>query len=253
MNIPLDILNYGKINPTYDGPEIKILFEDEFIIALDKPNGIHCHPLRYQESNNCLSFLRSKGKANILEINNDHYDRGLAYRLDKSTSGVLLYIKNEELCQNVREKFDSITKEKIYIAVVAGDTAKFDMQNIQHKISPSEKKGSVQREDKENGKIAKLQLIHLEYNKKKDLSLIVIKLKTGLRHQIRIQLKLLGHSILGDEIYGGRDAKRVFLHAYRYQLILNKKEYLVTSGNFYLFEGFFNFDRGLQMLSNKLF
>ena len=106
VSLPLDIVNHLVINPIYEGPKIKVLAEDERMIFLDKPAGIHCHPLSYCESDNCLSFLRSRAhKIETFSVNPTSYDRGLLYRLDQVTSGVLCVVKDSELFHQLRDNF----------------------------------------------------------------------------------------------------------------------------------------------------
>ena len=85
---------------------------------MDKPANLFVHPLVYDEKNNCLSFLRTYKPA-YLGVNSKNYDRGLLYRLDFETSGVLVYVKNEIAYQYLRENFKTIAKKKTY-----GNTAK---------------------------------------------------------------------------------------------------------------------------------
>ena len=81
----------------------------------------------------------------------------------------------------------------------------------------------------------------------KGVSLVLVNLKTGLRHQIRAQLSFLGFPILGDELYGGRKAERVFLHALRYEF-----SDIVEDSNAELFNIFFDLNRALQMTHDMI-
>ena len=80
------------IYPDYEGPDIEVLFENDDVIILNKPPNIHSHPLKYSEQDNCLSFLRQQLKNNKMDVNKKSYDKGLLYRLDYVTSGVLFFI-----------------------------------------------------------------------------------------------------------------------------------------------------------------
>ncbi|MCO4795334.1 MAG: RluA family pseudouridine synthase [Bacteriovoracaceae bacterium] len=213
--MPIDVLMKNHINPDFSGPEIEILFEDERFIAFDKPSGIHSHPLRYDEKDNCLSFLRATNKGKYLNVNTENYDRGLLFRLDQKTSGVLIYCKNENLRNDIfANRLDAIALKR-YIAVVSGNL------DIPREVSlPLKAFGKKGRKMvfSSNGDVGEMVVDKLNYNEEKDISLVRIDLKTGLRHQIRAQLSHLGFPILGDELYGGKPSDRMYLHSSVYQI-----------------------------------
>lgn len=257
VSLPISILNRGMINPVYEGPEIEILFEDQDFLAINKPPRIHSFPLIYGESDNCLSFLRSKGKfKECLEINLKSMDRGLLFRLDYETSGVLVFAKKEEVYNEVRPNFNSLMKEKFYLALVKGELKE---RGIHRSIlRPSGKKGhKMVCEDYhdnslgENEHVGVLEVLEAEYDPSCDLTLVKIKLETGLRHQIRVMLSKLGHPIIGDSLYGDiqKNESRLYLHAYQYSLTVFNKEWVFKAEDVLLFSsrfpGFFDFDCSL--------
>ncbi len=204
--LPLNLLNSDLINPSYDGLNIEIIAEDEFILALEKPPGIHCHALHYHETNTVTNFLRSEKRFNTLALDTDRPERGLLYRLDKETSGVLL-AKKKPL-----PAFTLLEKE--YRALVEGGLeGEFILENYLEYYGP---KKSLGRISKENTTFpAKLKIKVLE--RREDTTLLEIKLFEGHRHQIRIQLAGMGHPVVGDPIYGTA-RERLFLAANRYCL-----------------------------------
>lgn len=221
FSIPLGLLNYGKVNPVYLGPVIKTLFEDENFLIIDKPAKIHCHPLGYDENDNTLSYLHTIAPK-LLKVNQGAYDRGLFYRLDYETSGILYFAKNDEIQKQMRQNFQDIVKEKIYLAVVTGKTD--ESGSLEHKLQAFGEGKSKVRVD-ENGSLYQLEYKRLDYNQKKDLSLLEVKLKQGFRHQIRVQLQAIGYPILGDPLYGNKDYKRMMLHCYQYKFQFNENNY----------------------------
>ncbi len=213
--LPLDLLNHGRIHPEYQGPDIEVLFEDNNFLVLNKPPNIHCHPLKYSDQKTVLNFLLQQKRYLELVVNQEAYDRGLLYRLDYGTSGVLIYVKQEKLWQDLRQNFATAAKEKKYVALVTGY---FDQEGKwTHYLQVSGQKGQKVIAT-ETGFKAMLKVKRTHYHSKKNLSLLEIELITGHRHQIRAQLKALGFPILGDELYGGQRAERLFLHALSYQL-----------------------------------
>lgn len=246
IQIPLELVNHLSINPCYVGPEVKVLFENEDVLVLHKPPRVHCHPHSYMDMDTILNFLVVNNKWQVLNVNSKNYDRGLLYRLDYETSGVLVMAKSDKYFLSVREKFLSTVKNKFYWAIVEGDFDKegdwthylrsFGQKGLKQKVSEIEIENSVK---------GKLSIIKLLSSKHK--SLLLIKLQTGHRHQIRAQLSFLGYPILGDELYGGARAQRLFLHAFRYEF-----NEFYEDPNPELFSFFFNLNCALEMSHDML-
>ena len=214
LSLPIDLVNKLKVNPEYRGPEIDVVYEDTMLLVLNKPPGIHCHPLRYDEHDNCLSFLRMGRGNRILKVNEMNYDRGLLYRLDYGTSGLLFYIKDPFLHKKMRERFSLVVKEKYYLAIVKGQFV--DVGTHKCLMEPFGKKGEQMRIAKAGGFPAHMEAELIDYNDYEDVSLVKVRIFTGVRHQVRFQLADLEFPILGDELYGGETARRMYLHCFHY-------------------------------------
>jgi 23S rRNA pseudouridine1911/1915/1917 synthase len=226
LSLPLDFANAGEINPEYSGPLIETIYEDETFFVMNKPHNLFVHPLSYCEKNNCLSFLRTT-EPHLLNINKSEYDRGLLYRLDFETSGVLVYVKNESAYRFLRENFKKIAKEKMYHCLVDGECNLNG--NFTHYFSSGEEKGKrVLVQDSGNANEGSLTLRSLHYNSGTDTTLMEVKLGQGLRHQIRAQLSHLGFPIRGDEFYGGKAARRLYLNASKYEIEFEGKSFLFS-------------------------
>ena len=232
LDLPVNLVNLKEISPIYSKEQMEIIFEDDNLLAINKIPKVHSHPLQYDEHDNCLSFLRSIGKGNLLNINRDSYDRGLLYRLDYETSGVLIYIKKENLLQTLRNNFHQAVKEKKYMALVCGK------QNLKgvftHNLIPSGSKNKIMKT--QPGDQAVIEIKKTQYLEKFDLTLMEILLITGMRHQIRVQLSALGIPVLGDVLYGGQKADRLFLHASCYELSWEDYHYNIKCLKAPLFE-----------------
>jgi len=246
FKIPLDLVNQGFINPDYSGPDIEILLEDERVLVLNKPTNIHCHPLTYTEKDNCLSYLRKNLFFRKSEFCHErNLDPGLLYRLDLGTSGVLFLVKRKNDYEKIRKNFSEMAKIKTYLAIVEGELK--EEGEFEHYFKASHEKGKkmsvfksrFEGEDLLQGKI---RIKKISYNKDKNLTLLSIELGKGIRHQIRAQLAHLGHPVLGDVLYGGKEGERLFLHAYHYKIEFPDKEYEVIAKNAPLFERFFDLD-----------
>jgi 23S rRNA pseudouridine1911/1915/1917 synthase len=244
--LPLNFVNHSKINPAYVGPEISIISEDDNFLVLHKPPFVHCHPLAYDDKDTLLNFLVTQNKWASLHVNEAHYDRGLLYRLDYETSGVMVLAKNEKTFKYIREHFDTFMKRKFYWAIVEGE---FDKDGLwTHHLKASGTKGLKQKvSDHGDPSSFEATLAVMRISSNQGKSLVLVKLKTGLRHQIRAQLAHLGFPILGDELYGGRQADRLFLHALRYEF-----SEIVEDPNAELFNIFFDLNGTLQMSHDVL-
>ncbi|HXH74943.1 MAG TPA: RNA pseudouridine synthase [Bacteriovoracaceae bacterium] len=246
VRLPVDLVNHLQLNPIYSGPKSRIIKETADYIAIHKPPGVHSHPLCYTDQDTALNFLVQEKKWDALNINQSSYDRGLLYRLDLETSGVLLLAKNADFFSKIRNDFHAEIKSKLYWAVVDGS---FNQEGSHtHYFRASGPKGSKQRVGLEshpdaNEGIFKVKKV-MEANGK---SLLLVNLRSGLRHQIRAQLASLGFPILGDELYGGTHAQRLFLHAWRYEWTE-----VVEDNEAELFDSFLDLNSALQMSHDML-
>ncbi len=247
LTLPIDFFNYGLISPCYRGSDIEILYQDQNFLVLDKPYNVHGHPLLYSEENTCLNFIRSSSDSEflkIIQVDKNKAERGMLYRLDQETSGVLVFCKDQEMHTHLRSEFQTVVKEKIYGALVHGhcvcDTISswIYFTGVDNKKAHSVITASQIPQDKK-GQKGQIEIVHSTYLEKDNLSFILIKLKEGLRHQIRIQLSMVGHPILGDSLYGAAKASRLFLHAHRYRLETNGISKKFISNTYPLFEKYF--------------
>lgn len=242
VTLPIDLVNHLKINPVYDGQDIKVLMEDENFLVLKKNHKVHMHPKNYSQSDNLLSFMQ-KDFSKLLSVNKNHYDRGLIYRLDYETSGIIYYAKSDEIYNKVRSEFHKIMQQKSYFAIVKGKCELCGLHSHYLKSTgPKGQKMQVTNELDFNTQLANLEIEIIAYNAKEDITLLKVYLKTGLRHQIRCQLSALGYPIVGDELYGGEKAQRLFLHAYQYKFNFNETFYDLKCDVDELFKCFFNFN-----------
>jgi len=172
IKIPIDLMNYHMVSPKYDGPVVKKVDEYDFLLALSKPVEIHSLPLKYSEKNNLLAYVReSENSAGIFSVNKDSYEKGLLYRLDYETSGLILLAKNEHFYEQFRHHLQT---KKYYLAVVQGDI-KNDFSYAHH-ISYTGQKGAVGRVSNEANPNSHLEGKKIIYNADLDRSLVLIKL-----------------------------------------------------------------------------
>ena len=240
--LPLDLVNHLKINPTYNGPLAPVIKLTNEYLVMHKPASVHSHPHCYSDRDTLLNSLAQEGHWDCLKVNEGSYDRGLLYRLDFETSGLMIVARNEAFLQKMRSQFKDMMKRKFYWAIVKGD---FNREGKwTHYFRSSGLKGSKQKV--EDTLVSDSQEGSLEVRKiacKDGCSLLLINLKSGLRHQIRAQLAYLGFPILGDELYGGEKSLRLFLHALRYEW----DEEFAEDPAADLFDHFFDLNSALKM------
>lgn len=245
LKLPVDLVNHLQINPIYQGSPCTILFENDNYLAVHKPRNIHSHPLKYSDTNTVLNFLVTIGRWDVLNINTENYDRGLLHRLDYETSGVLILAKNNEFLLNFRENFNERMKKKVYLAIVEGDFTQDGSQR--HFFKGCGEKGSKQVLSSDIEAQEAVSEIFKLTSLKNNLTLVMVVLKTGIRHQIRAQLSTLGFPILGDTLYGGSESDRIYLHSWLYQW-----DFVVRDNDAELFSNFLDLDSALQMASDKV-
>lgn len=226
--IPMECINHGKIC-TATGTllsKVKILAENDFVVAITKEEKIHSHPLSYGETDNVLSILLALGRFDLLRVNSSQYDRCLLYRLDFETSGLILAAKNDEVYSFIRKNFSTVMKQKTYRLKCQGQL-KFPKGTWMHWLMPSGKSKSKMMalslpDKRQESQQAELSYQVLSFDEANNQSEVEVYLKTGLRHQIRVQFAAMGHPIVGDELYSSTlstsSVNRLYLHAYEYQL-----------------------------------
>ena len=204
---------------------LNIIYEDEAYIVVNKPAGIPVHPSmdHYTDSlsNGIAFYFNQIGlKKKIRPFN----------RLDKDTSGIVIFAKNEYIQECLVRQMKSKEFIKKYIAVVNGN-----LDNLEGTINApiARKEGSIiERCVSETGDIA---ITHYKVLKRKtDFDIVECILETGRTHQIRVHFAYLGHSLLSDTLYGTSSSliNRQALHAYKVEFThpLSKKKvkYIAT-------------------------
>lgn len=242
IRLPIALVNAKEIWPWIDHYGAEILLEDSDFLVLHKPAGIHTHPLAYEATPNLVSWLAVARPA-LTKINLAALDRGCLWRLDRETSGLVLYAKSDDVYQRIRQNFSIIFKKKYYWAIVEGNPGA--KKDLTHYLAGSGPGGERVKVDSK-GQMAQLDFETILTHE--DKSLVLIHLKTGLRHQIRVQMAAIGFPLLGDEFYGGAPHERLFLHCWRYEM----SEGIFEDNKADLFESFFDLNRLLQVLADKI-
>jgi RluA family pseudouridine synthase len=183
--------------------EIPVLFEDDHLLALDKPAGMLTSPDRYDPQRPNLMKLLHAG---IAAGKPWAKTRGLTYlmnahRLDFETSGVILLAKNKPALVQLANLFGSDKPVKKYVALVQGAPRQESFE-IDAKLAPHPTKIGLMRVDPKRGKRSKTVVSVREQFA--GYALLQCELLTGRTHQIRVHLRHVGLPVVGDKLYGGR-------------------------------------------------
>ncbi len=199
---------------------LDVLFEDEFIIVLNKRPDIIVHPARSHNSGTLINALafhfrhRSASGGALSTVGKEFARPGVVHRLDRHTSGLIVFAKDDTSHWRLARQFETRTVDKRYIALVHG-LVEPEVEVIDKPIGPhpSREKGYrekyVVRHDALGKPSVTICRVRQHFpdpagNREAAYTLLELELKTGRTHQIRVHLSHGGYPIVGDDMYGGR-------------------------------------------------
>ena len=202
------MINWSLVRDDENVKGLKILYEDAYVIVIDKPAGL-------------LSMASDKEKVYTAYhqltdyVRRDNPDNRIfiVHRLDRDTSGVMLFAKNEEVKRALQDSWKEMVIDRAYIAVVEGRMDKGEGE-IKSWLKET-KTGLMYKSSKPGEGIEAIS--HYKVLRSSDsCSLLEIRLATGRKNQIRVHMQELGHSIVGDKKYGAHSNPlgRLGLHAH---------------------------------------
>ena len=196
---------------------LAVLYEDQDLVAIDKPAGMVVHAGAGVHSGTVVNALLYRfgalsGVAGALRP-------GIVHRLDRYTSGVLLVAKNDDAHRRLAEQFSGRQVEKVYLALVHGKV-KHESGRMDRPIARDPVRRTRMTARLESGRAAWSEYRVLRRFER--FTLLEVRIGTGRTHQIRVHLSSIGHPVAGDTLYGapakveGRPPLgRFFLHAHR--------------------------------------
>jgi 23S rRNA pseudouridine1911/1915/1917 synthase len=191
--------------------ELDVLYEDDWVIAVDKPAGVPVHPSGRHLADTMIQRVHARygadnaGPGRVLK---------LCHRLDLETSGVLLVARERRAHAELMGQFESRRTEKEYLAIVAGAPEE-DAGTIEFPIGPARASAvRLKMAVVADGQPARTDWRVLE--RASGCALLELRLHTGRQHQIRVHLAGIGHPIVGDKLYG--PGEEYFLRAARGEL-----------------------------------
>lgn len=201
---------------------LDVLYEDQEMLVINKEQGMVVHPAAGNHEHtlvHALLFRYGQDFSSALEDDEDgevenpelSVRPGIVHRLDKDTSGVLVIARNRQSHKNLSEQFKERTTHKVYIALAKGVF--------------KERTGSIRTNLKRDGNDRKkfttcssgegrdARTDYTVLRQYRDFALVRIELFTGRTHQIRVHFKSIGHTLLGDPLYGKAEGLTLMLHA----------------------------------------
>lgn len=181
------------------------IFEDDHIIVINKMPGVNTNAINKFDTNSVFHILR-----NYMQQSNPNNKIFIVHRLDKDTSGILVFAKSLRIREALQEKWHD--KKRMYIAVVEGEVIK-EKGSITSWLTETKELKMISSQVRGHGKEAVTRFEVLQQNEL--YSLLQIEILTGRKNQIRVHMQDLGHPVAGDEKYGAvnNPLKRLCLHA----------------------------------------
>lgn len=195
---------------------VPILYEDEVVLALDKPAGMPSHALRGDETETIANFLLAR-YPDVATVGKSALEPGIVHRLDTDTSGVLLVARTAAAYDHLRRQFTERRVLKEYRAVVHNDVSRPGEIDTPIAHTRGHTRMRVCRATDAGGRPALTRFQPLE--RYGSYTLLAVEISTGVMHQIRVHLASIGHPVAGDRRYGpvvvANTPPRHLLHACR--------------------------------------
>ena len=201
-------VSQSKRNDTFKSRYVKIVYEDKYIVVLEKAAGI-------------LSMAAGHSSLNVKSVLDDYFKKTrqschahVVHRLDRDTSGLMIYAKDIETEQILEHEWHDLVYDRRYVAVVSGEMEN-DFGTVENWLKENKSYVTYSSPIDNGGKYAVSHYNTLARDV--DFSLVEFRLETGRKNQIRVHCQDLGHPVCGDVKYGdGNDPlHRLCLHAFK--------------------------------------
>ncbi len=186
---------------------LNILYEDQDLIVIDKPSGLLTIATDKEKRKTAYAYL-----SDYIKKDNPDNKIFIIHRLDRETSGLLMFAKNEIIKQQIQETWNATIRQRTYFAVVEGEIKQSE-GTITSWLSESKALIVYSSQNQQIGKKAITHYKKIRGNS--EFTLLQINLETGRKHQIRVHMQDLKHPIIGDNKYGTgiNPIRRMGLHA----------------------------------------
>lgn len=199
----------AKNNREFKNPMLKLVYEDAYILVVEKKEGLLSVSTERQKERTAQHILNEYVKRS------HRFNRVfVVHRLDRETSGLMMYAKDEKTQNTLRDNWRDIVTDRRYVSIVSGDVER-DYGTIESWLTDRKLYVSSSPVDDGEGKFA---VTHYKTIKRANgYSLVELDLETGRKNQIRVHMSDLGHPVIGDERYGSdcNPLGRLALHAFK--------------------------------------
>jgi 23S rRNA pseudouridine1911/1915/1917 synthase len=202
--------------PSFPGP-LRRVYEDDALLIVDKPPGLLTVASERERVRTVYRLLWD-----YLAGQDPPRRPFIVHRLDRDTSGLLIFAKSPAAKRHLQAQFKSRTAERVYVAVVAGRLREDRGVLVSRLVEDRGLRVRPVRDRGAGGRGARAITHYRVLARRRDATLVELRLGTGRRHQLRVQLAALGHPIAGDRLHGGARpgaAGRLCLHASRLGLV----------------------------------
>ena len=213
--IRVELPSQAPLVPLAERIPLRIVYEDEHLLVVDKPAGLVVHPAPGHASGTLVNALLAH-RPDVANADLDPERPGIVHRLDRDTSGVLVVAATRQAQSSLQEQFRSRQVEKAYLTLVYGRLVPEEAA-IEAPIGRDPRHRKRMKVVTEGGRYART-----EYRVRENLpgcTFAEARLLTGRTHQVRVHFSSIGHPVVGDRVYGRRrqqiDAPRQLLHSWR--------------------------------------
>ena len=206
-------VNFGRSFYKFNNPQVKVLFEDKWMVVIEKASGLLSVANDNSREKNAFHIIRDY-------VRHDNPDANLyvCHRLDQYTSGILIFAKDESLMNEMRANWDFYVKERRYVCVTENIPARNE-DTIESLLTQNEHLRVHSTNDETVGRLAITHYKVLQTRGR--YALVDVEIFTGKKNQIRVHMSEMGCPIAGDIKYGAETnpVRRLMLHNYRLSFI----------------------------------
>ncbi|OIP83799.1 MAG: RNA pseudouridine synthase [Porphyromonadaceae bacterium CG2_30_38_12] len=202
------VVNSSRGNLELSHPKLKIIFEDQYLLVVEKKEGLLTVSTGKGDETTAFSILKDYVKKSSPQ--NRIF---VVHRIDRETSGILVFAKTREIQLAMQERWHEVVTERVYVALVEGKVEK-QTDTIISWLTENEKSFKIHSSTMDNG--GQQAITHYRCVKSNEkYSLLEVELETGRKNQIRVHAQSIGHPIVGDKKYGSLTTPigRMGLHA----------------------------------------
>ncbi|MDD3453102.1 MAG: RluA family pseudouridine synthase [Bacilli bacterium] len=207
-----DIVSIKEYKTKKHDENLNIIFEDKDIIVLNKPSGLLTISTKKEKEKTLYHFV-----SEYVKQDNKKNNIFVVHRLDKDTSGIIVFAKTEKIKNLYQNNWEKLIKTRSYIAIVEGKLDK--KEDVIQSYLTENANNMVYSTNKYDGKLAITKYKVIKENNK--YSMLHILIETGRKNQIRVHMSEIDHPIVGDKKYGTNNSpiKRLGLHANKLEII----------------------------------